>query len=109
MVDYSEIRHLSPSISFFFTRLGASLSSSGNYCPWVGDFALGDSSLGLVLGDLYPLLRQSLDWFRTVWENLMEERMGSEIRSSDLETGLSSNADTTRAKTDIAAIVPASS
>ena len=64
MVDHYEIRNLSPSVSFFFACLGASLSSFGNHCPQVGDFALGDNSLGLVLGDLYPLLRQSLDWFK---------------------------------------------
>ena len=61
------------------------------------------------MGDLYPLLRQSLDWFRTVPETLREERMGSEIRSSDLETSLSSSADTTRAETEIGASVLASS
>ena len=55
MVDYSEVRHLSPSVSFFFARLGASLSYFGGRCPQIEGFALGDSNLGLFLVDLYPL------------------------------------------------------
>lgn len=100
MVDYYEIRHLSPSVWFFFARLGASFGSSSNHCPWVRDFAVGG-------GNLYPLLCQSLDWFRIVRETLRKERMGSEIRSSDLEIGFSSSVDTTGAKKDTAAFVPA--
>ena len=49
MVDHSEIRNLSPFVSFLFAHLGASLSSSSDHRPWVRDFALGDSSLGLVV------------------------------------------------------------
>ena len=63
MVDYSNIRHTFPSDAFFFARLGASLGSLSSHCPRIGDFVLGDSGLGLMLGSLYPLLRQSLDWF----------------------------------------------
>lgn len=37
---------------------------------------------------------------------MLGERMGSKIRSSDLETGLLSSGDTTGAETDIAASVP---
>jgi len=62
MCDYFEIRFLCPSISFFFARLKAFLESSGG-CPHFGFFAFGDSALELVLVDLHPLLRQSLDWF----------------------------------------------
>ena len=57
MVDYSEVRHLSLSILFFFAHLRASLSSSGGRCPQIEGFALGDSNLGLFLVDLYALLR----------------------------------------------------
>ena len=73
MDDYSDIRCTSPSIAFFFACMGASIGSYNSYYPWVGDFALGDSSLGLVLGSLYPLLHQSLDWFRSVREVLRRE------------------------------------
>ena len=58
--------------------------------------------------NLYPLLCQSLDWFRSVQEVLWSERMGSEIRSSDLETGLSSNVGTAETDTDTAASIPVS-
>ena len=50
MVDHSEIRNLSPFVSFLSARLRASLSSSSDHRPQVRDFALGDSSLGLVVG-----------------------------------------------------------
>ena len=94
MVDYSDIRCTSPSIAFFFARLGAFLGSLSGHCPWVGGFVLGDSGLKLALVSLYPLLHQSLDWFRSMREVLRRERMGLEIRSSDLETGPSSKAGT---------------
>lgn len=109
MVDYSDIRHISHFVAFFFAYLGASLSFSSDHCLWVGDFVLGESSLGLVLGDLYPLLCRSLDWFGTVQEVLRKERMGSKVRLSDLETGLSSSAGTARAETDTIAFMPVSS
>ena len=109
MVDYSDIRRTSPSIAFFFARLGAFIGSFSGHCPRVKDFILGDSSLGLVLGDLYPLLCKSLDWFRSIREALRRENMDSEDRSSDLETGLSSTDGTNGVETDIAAYVPSSS
>ena len=67
MVDYSEIRHTSPSVAFFFARLGALidsssdqlgalLDSSSDQCLRIGDFVIDDSSFGLVFGNLYPLL-----------------------------------------------------
>ena len=108
MVDYSDIRCTSPSIAFFFARLGAFLGSLSGHCPWVGGFVLGDSGLKLALVSLYPLLHQSLDWFRSMREVLRRERMGLEIRSSDLETGPSSKAGTAGINTDIIASIPAS-
>ena len=109
MVDYSDIRRTSPSIAFFFARLGASLSSPSSHYLRIGDFALGDSILGLVFGSLYPLLCQSLDWFRSVREVLRRESIGFEVRSSDLETSLSSSAGTVGVETDTATFVPSSS
>ena len=119
MVDYSEIRHTSPSTTFFFARLEALLDSSSDQlgafsdCSndqrlQIGDFVLGDSSLGLVLGNLYPLLRHSLAWFESVRGVLRRESMGSEVRSSDLETSLSSSAGTVGTETDTATSVPSS-
>ena len=119
MVDYSEIRHSSPSIAFLFARLGALIDSSSDplgalsYCsnnqyPQIGDFVISDSGLGLVLGDLYPLLYQSLTWFKSVCGVLRREIIGSEVRSSDLERGSSSGVGTARAGTDIATSMPSS-
>ena len=67
VVDYSEIRRTSPSVAFFFARLGALidsssdqlgalLDSSSDQCLRIGDFVIDDSSFGLVFGNLYPLL-----------------------------------------------------
>ena len=67
MVDYSEIRHTSPSIAFLFARLGVLLDSfsdlfgvllhhSSDRYSQTRDFVVGDSGLNLTLGDLYPLL-----------------------------------------------------
>ena len=109
MVDYSDIRRTSPTIAFFFACMGAFIGFSSEDCPRVKDFTLGDSSLSLVLGDLYPLLCQSLDWFGSVQEVLRRENMGSEVRLSDLETSLSSSASMDRAEMDTAASIPSSS
>ena len=109
MVDYSNIRCTSPSVAFFFARLGASLGSSSDHYSRVRGFVLGDGNLGLVLADLYPLLRRSLDWFGIVRKVLRRERMGSRVRSSDLEIGLSSSAGTVGVKTNTAASIPVSS
>lgn len=73
MVDYSDIRHTSPSITFFFAHLGAFLGSLSGLCPRVRGFVLGDIGLELALVSLYPLLHQSLDWFRSVREVLRRE------------------------------------
>ena len=72
----------------------------------IGDFALGDSSLSLVLGDLYPLLRQSLRWFESVRGVLRRESIISEVRSSDLEANLPSSANTGGVEIDTAVSVP---
>lgn len=90
MVDPFEISCLSPSISFFFTHLRVFLGYSSGHCPPIEGFVYGDSNLGVVLADLYPLLHQYLNWFR---EMFGEERVAPEVRSSELETGLLSGDD----------------
>ena len=109
MVDYSEVRHLSPSILFFFAHLGAFLRSFGGCCPLTEGFILRDSNLGLVLADLYPLLHQSLNRFQSLREMSVEERIRSKVRSSELETGLSFSDDPIEAKTNTVTSVPSSS
>ena len=86
MVNSSEVRIVCPSISFLFARLGGSLG----VFPHLEDFVFKGNCLSVVLADLLPLLRQSLNWF----EGLVKHREAmSKVRSSDLETGLSSNGD----------------
>ena len=63
MVGSFETRTLYPSISFLFASLGASLSAFRNFYPSIEGFVFEGSSLGVVLVDLVPFLRQSVDWF----------------------------------------------
>ena len=56
--------------------------------PHLENFIYEGNSLGVVVANLLPLLRQSIDWFR----DLVREAM-SEVRSSELKTGLSSSGD----------------
>ena len=82
MVGSSEVKIAYPSISFLFARLGGSLG----VFPHVESFVFERNSLGVMLTELCPLLRQSLDWF----EGLIRERgIMSEVRFSELDTGLS--------------------
>ena len=74
-------------MSFFFARLGAALGVSGDFLPLVGDFIFAGCSLSLVIGELSPILGQSLVWFEG------ETRRMAEVRSSELEIGLSSSGD----------------
>ena len=85
MVSGSEVRATCPSVSFFFARLGAALGVSGDFLPLVGDFIFAGCGLSLVIRELSPILGQSLAWFEG------ETRRMAEVRSSELETGLSSS------------------
>ena len=85
MVNGSEVRVVCPSVYFFFARLGAALGVFGDFLPLVGDFIFAGCGLSLVIGELSPILGQSLAWFEG------ETRRMVEIRSSELEIGLSSS------------------
>ena len=74
-------------MSFFFARLGAVLGVSGDFLLVVGDFIFVGCGLSLVTGELSLILSQSLAWFKG------EMRRMAEVRSSELETGLSSGGD----------------
>ena len=87
MVNGSEVRVICPSVSFFFARLGAALGVSGDFLPFVVDFIFAGCGLSLVIGELSSILGQSLAWFEG------ENRRMAEVRSSELETGLSSTGD----------------
>ena len=58
--------------------------------PHLENFVFEGNSLGVALADLLPLLRQLIDWFKGL---VREQETMSEVRSSELETGLSSNGD----------------
>ena len=57
----------------------------------------------MVLADLFPLLCQSVDWFEGL---VVEKRAMSEVRSSELDTRLSSSDDLVEVVADIAASDP---
>ena len=85
MVSGSEVRAVYTSVSFFFARVGAALGVSSDFLPLVGDFIFAGCGLSLVIGKLSPILGQSIAWFEG------ETRRMAEVRSSELETRLSSS------------------
>ena len=96
MVNSSEVRVACPSISFLFARLGGSLGVFQH----LENLVFEGNCLSVILGDLLPLLRQSLNWF----EGLVRRReVMSEIRSNDLKIGLSSNGDPVEGDTAVSA------
>ena len=97
MVSGSEVKAACPSVSFFFAHLGAALGVSGDFLPLVGDFIFVGCGLSLVIGELSPILGQSLAWFEG------ETRRMVEVRYSELETGLSSSGDPEGGDTAISA------
>ena len=99
MVGNSEVKRISPIVAFLFACLGALVESSGDPLGTLSpcssylqieEFVFSGSGLGLVLGDLYPLLYKSQVWFQSIREVLRGENMGSEVGLGDLERGLSS-------------------
>ena len=118
MVGYSKVQRTSPSVAFLFARLGALIESSakplgvfspvGTY-PLIEGFVLSGGGLGLVLGDLYPLLYKSQVWFKSVRKVLRREVMGSKVGSGDLERGTSSNIGGEGTGVDTATSAPSSS
>ena len=81
-------------ISFYALR--ASLGISHTFCHLVEGFVFGGSSLSVVLADLFPLLCQSVDWFK---ELVGDWRVMSELRSNKLEMSLSSSDDPVKEET----------
>ena len=82
MVDYSAVRADCPSIAFFFAHLGSLLESvEGEFLERIGSFVRKDYSYTSILSSLFPLVSHIAEVARLL-------RM-SEVRSSDLEMGLS--------------------
>ena len=103
MVGSTEVMVACRSILFLFVHLGASLGVSRAFLPLIEDFVFEGSSLSVALVDLVPLLCQSIDWF----EGLMSERIAMfEVRSSELETRLSSNNNLVEVEEDTTVSVP---
>ena len=86
IVDYSAVRVDCPSIVFFFAHLGCLHESVEGECLKRISFFVGEDCLyTFVLSSLFPLVSHSIEVARLL-------KM-SEVRSSDLETGLSSSDD----------------
>ena len=86
MVDYSVVRVACPLIAFFFAHLGCLLESVEGEClERVGFFIGVDCPYTSILSSLFPLVSH----FARVARLLKM----SEVRSSDLEMGLSSSYD----------------
>ena len=85
MVSGSEVRVVCPLVSFFFACLGAALGVSGDFLPLVGDSIFTGCGLSVVIGELSPILGQSITWIEG------EMRRMSKVRSSELETRLLSS------------------
>lgn len=83
MVDFSLVRTSCPSISFFLAHQCGLLQSVGRKCPGVGLFVRRDCPYRFVLPFLFPLVYRSV---RVAQTSIMS---GEEIRSSELEMGLS--------------------
>ena len=86
MVDYSTVRVGFPLIAFLFACLGCLLESIEEEClKWVSLFMGEDCPHKFVISSLFPLVSHSTKVARLL-------KM-SEVRSSDLEMGLSSSND----------------
>ena len=68
------------------------------FFPHVENFVFEGNSLGVVLTELCLLLCQSLDWFEGF---VREKGIMSEVRSSELDTGLSSSGEPVEGDTTI--------
>ena len=83
MVDYSAVRVDCPSIAFLFSRLGCLLKFFKGEClKWVNLFVGKGYPYRIFLSTLFPLVSHSA--------NVARSLKMFEVRSSDLETGLSS-------------------
>lgn len=63
---------------------------------------MGGRGLSVVLANLLPLLRESVEWF----EGVVGEQTMLEVRSSKLETRLSSSDNPVEVEEDIVALIP---
>ena len=92
MVDFAFVGQEVPSIFFFYARLRVFLELSGGHRPQVGFFLPRDcAAFSPILITLYPLIHHSLIAHHL--EMTAIEYRDTEVRSSELKTGLSSSND----------------
>ncbi|KAL0010085.1 hypothetical protein SO802_005193 [Lithocarpus litseifolius] len=97
-----------PFISYFFARLRVFLEFSGGHRPQVGLFLPRDcGAFRPVLTSLFPLIRRSLIIHHL--EMTAIEYMDTDVRSSELETGLSSSGESFDKDFEIVMLKPLSS
>ena len=101
MVGFEFLSQECPPISFFFARLGVFLEYSSSWRPQVGLFVSRFFALRPILLSLYPLICQSL--IKHHLEMTTIEYRVDDVRSSELETGLSSNTESLSKVVDTAA------
>ena len=108
MIDFAFIKKKTPSVLFFFARLGDFLESSGGCRPHIGLFVPRDcGAFRHVLLSLYPLILHSLI-VHHLEMNAIEYR-DSDVRSSEIETCLSSSGESTDKDFEIVMSKPPSS
>ena len=108
MVDFAFIRQEAPSISFFFARLGAFLEFSSGHHPQLGLFLPQDyGAFRPVLNTLYPLIHHSL--IANYLGMTAVEYRDTDVRSSELDTGLSSTSESMDKDFEIVVLKPSSS
>ena len=91
MVGFDFLSQGCLSISFFFARSGVFLEYSSGRRPQVVLFVPRSSALKSVLLFLYPLIRESLIRHHSEMDTVQYK--ADDIRFSELETRLSSNAE----------------
>ena len=99
MVGFDFLNQECPSVSFFFARLGVFLEYSSRRRPEVGLFVPRSSALRPVLLFLYPLICESLIRHHSEMDTI--QYRVDDVWSSELEIGLSSNADSLSRVVDI--------
>ena len=98
MVSGFEVRVACPSVYFFCAHLGVALGVSGDFLPLVEDFIFAGCGLSVVLGELSPILGQSIAWFEGETKRMLE------VRSNELGIGLSSSGDPEEGDTTVSTL-----
>ena len=101
MVGFEFFSQECPSVSFFFARLGVFMGYSSGRHPQVSLFVSHSTALKPILFSLYPLIRHSL--IKHHLDMATIEYREDDVRSSELETRLSSNAESLCKVVDTAA------